>query len=234
VGPSSPEGLPPPSFAPPKPVYLTPHQVVILHPTPEIESRGTFGDVENQATQKASNKQIQDHEGTEQCVDSEQNKEANLENSNENLTNHGKLQNCLLIIIIYKYNYNLCKDEEKIEENVNESNLEKSMIEEEQKQTQVEQVEEIVTIENVDKDANQDPNQDDNEVKNENNNEEKIEDEAEDEVENKTEDKEQTDIKRNDLKEPMEVKKNEERPKFAETSQINGSEVNEDVEESIK
>lgn len=40
----SPDGPPPPSFAPPKPAYLAPTHVVIIQPTPEIESRGTFGD----------------------------------------------------------------------------------------------------------------------------------------------------------------------------------------------
>lgn len=40
---ASPSGAPPPSFAPPKPAYLTPHSVVIIQPTPEVESRGTFG-----------------------------------------------------------------------------------------------------------------------------------------------------------------------------------------------
>lgn len=42
----SPMGAPPPTFAPPKPAYLTPHQVVITQPTPEVESRGTFGSEE--------------------------------------------------------------------------------------------------------------------------------------------------------------------------------------------
>ncbi|RWS17284.1 SH3 domain containing protein 5-like protein [Dinothrombium tinctorium] len=36
---TSPSGPPPPSFAPPKPAYLTPNQVVIIQPTPEIERR---------------------------------------------------------------------------------------------------------------------------------------------------------------------------------------------------
>ncbi|CAG2100177.1 unnamed protein product [Medioppia subpectinata] len=35
---------PPPSFAPPKPIHLTPHQVVIIQPTPEIESKPSLGD----------------------------------------------------------------------------------------------------------------------------------------------------------------------------------------------
>lgn len=37
---------PPPSFAPPKPAYLTPHQVVIIQPTPEIESKPSLGEEE--------------------------------------------------------------------------------------------------------------------------------------------------------------------------------------------
>jgi len=37
---------PPPSFAPPKPAYLTPHQVVIIQPTPEIESKPPLGEEE--------------------------------------------------------------------------------------------------------------------------------------------------------------------------------------------
>lgn len=35
---------PPPSFAPPKPIGLVPQQIVIMQPTPEVESRGTFGE----------------------------------------------------------------------------------------------------------------------------------------------------------------------------------------------
>ena len=35
---------PPPTFAPPKPINLVPQQIVIMQPTPEIESKGTFGD----------------------------------------------------------------------------------------------------------------------------------------------------------------------------------------------
>ncbi|XP_074599300.1 FCH and double SH3 domains nervous wreck isoform X2 [Brevipalpus obovatus] len=50
---ASPSGAPPPSFAPPKPAYLTPHSVVIIQPTPEVESRGTFGsEVEENVDQK--------------------------------------------------------------------------------------------------------------------------------------------------------------------------------------
>jgi hypothetical protein len=37
---------PPPSFAPPKPAYLTPHQVFIIQPTPEIESKPSLGEEE--------------------------------------------------------------------------------------------------------------------------------------------------------------------------------------------
>lgn len=35
---------PPPTFAPPKPMNLIPQQIVIMQPTPEIESKGTFGE----------------------------------------------------------------------------------------------------------------------------------------------------------------------------------------------
>lgn len=34
----------PPTFAPPKPIHLVPQQIVIMQPTPEIESKGTFGE----------------------------------------------------------------------------------------------------------------------------------------------------------------------------------------------
>lgn len=40
---------PPPSFAPPKPAYLTPHHVIITQPTPEVESRAPIGEEENSA-----------------------------------------------------------------------------------------------------------------------------------------------------------------------------------------
>lgn len=42
---------PPPSFAPPKPINLIPQQIVIMQPTPEIESRGTFGEEVDQVEQ---------------------------------------------------------------------------------------------------------------------------------------------------------------------------------------
>ncbi len=42
---------PPPSFAPPKPAYLTPHQVVIIQPTPEIESKPSLGEEEDNGTE---------------------------------------------------------------------------------------------------------------------------------------------------------------------------------------
>lgn len=47
-GGGSPPGGPPPAFAPPKPIHLIPQQIVIMQPTPEIESRGTFGEGQEQ------------------------------------------------------------------------------------------------------------------------------------------------------------------------------------------
>ena len=43
--PVTPKSAPPPTFAPPKPIQLVPQQIVIMQPTPEIESKGTFGEV---------------------------------------------------------------------------------------------------------------------------------------------------------------------------------------------
>ena len=41
---TTPTSAPPPTFAPPKPIHLVPQQIVIMQPTPEIESKGTFGE----------------------------------------------------------------------------------------------------------------------------------------------------------------------------------------------
>lgn len=41
---TTPTSAPPPTFAPPKPINLVPQQIVIMQPTPEIESKGTFGE----------------------------------------------------------------------------------------------------------------------------------------------------------------------------------------------
>ncbi len=46
---------PPPSFAPPKPAYLTPHQVVIIQPTPEIESKPSLGEEEDNGIETNEN-----------------------------------------------------------------------------------------------------------------------------------------------------------------------------------
>lgn len=45
-------GAPPPSFAPPKPAYLTPHQVIITQPTPDVESRAPIGEEEPEVEQE--------------------------------------------------------------------------------------------------------------------------------------------------------------------------------------
>lgn len=59
---------PPPSFAPPpKPINLTPHQIVIMQPTPEIESRGQFGEEEEEdlSNDVEINENIEDNEKNE-------------------------------------------------------------------------------------------------------------------------------------------------------------------------
>lgn len=45
--------VPPPSFAPPKPACLTPHSVVIIQPTPEVEHK-SFVEEENKTEEKAT------------------------------------------------------------------------------------------------------------------------------------------------------------------------------------
>lgn len=45
-------GAAPPSFAPPKPAMLTPHQIVIMQPTPEVESKDFPGKQEGDDPQE--------------------------------------------------------------------------------------------------------------------------------------------------------------------------------------
>uniref|UniRef100_T1K9U1 SH3 domain-containing protein n=1 Tax=Tetranychus urticae TaxID=32264 RepID=T1K9U1_TETUR len=72
------EGPPPPTFAPPKPAYLTPHQVVIIQPTPEIESRGTFGeDVDESGSASDQQKDSSETNGN-----NDENPNANIEQDN--------------------------------------------------------------------------------------------------------------------------------------------------------
>lgn len=53
--------MPPPSFAPPKPACLTPHSVVIIQPTPEIEHK-SFLDEENE--KKSENQQTETNQNS--------------------------------------------------------------------------------------------------------------------------------------------------------------------------
>ncbi|XP_054163435.1 protein nervous wreck-like [Oppia nitens] len=71
---------PPPSFAPPKPAYLTPHQVVIIQPTPDVESKPSLGDKieENEENITELNEELQE-EANEDNVEINVNTEFILE-----------------------------------------------------------------------------------------------------------------------------------------------------------
>ncbi len=62
---------PPPSFAPPKPAYLTPHQVVIIQPTPEIESKPSLGEEEDNETIIIANEIPEDVESNTPVINPE-------------------------------------------------------------------------------------------------------------------------------------------------------------------
>jgi len=62
---------PPPSFAPPKPAYLTPHQVVIIQPTPEIESKPSLGEEEDNETIIIANEIPEDAESNTPVINPE-------------------------------------------------------------------------------------------------------------------------------------------------------------------